>query len=397
MEGVLLSALGGQGLSRARPPMDLASLDSRALILQVQAIERSTSKGYATGARDYLRFCISHSLPINPTPTTLARYIAYTSRFIASGPRYLSGARHFLSILYPDFDANRAHPLVQATIRGSRKVRADAIRWKLPLRLDHLALFCRAARIVGHYDDLLFVTILSCGFYACHRMGELVQNNDRTLFDCWKVIKRASLSFSHRRAQYHLPYHKADPFYQGTAILLGSHDVACPVQLLLDYVSRRDAVHHGRSPLFLTEQGLHPTRQWFDRKFFAFLDHDLQRLPMLLFPIFKWAGDKLPHEKKLDLLAWTKHAMIGCEVVQEVPTEKVVHVNLGPINSQLRDCNPTEQTRNCTPNMRGSPIAEDQSADNVKMTINLDNLPQLPQRMSRKVLEDGSNIQLPNN
>ena len=267
-----MSALGGQGLSRARPPMDLASLDSRALILQVQAIERSTSKGYATGARDYLRFCISHSLPINPTPTTLARYIAYTSRFITSGPRYLSGARHFLSILYPDFDANRAHPLVQATIPGSQKVRADAIQQKLPLRLDHLALFCRAARIVGHYDDLLFVTILSCGFYACHRMGELVQNNDRTLFDCWKVIKRASLSFSHRRAQYHLPYHKADPFYQGTAILLGSHDVACPVQLLLDYVSRRDAVHHGRSPLFLTEQGLHPTRRWFDRKFFAFLD-----------------------------------------------------------------------------------------------------------------------------
>lgn len=272
MEGVFLSALGGHGSFRARPPMDLASLDSRALVLQVHAIERSTAKGYATGARDYIRFCLSHSLPINPTPKTLARYIAYTSQFIASGPHYLSGARHFLSILYPDFDVNRAHPLVQATIRGSRKVRADPVRRKLPLRLHHLAYFVNVAHHSGFYDDLLFAVILSCGFYACHRVGELVQKNDHTLFDCRKVIKRASLSFSHRRVQYHLPYHKADPFYRGTTILLGAHDVACPVRLLQDYAIRRDAVHGGRSPLFLTERGLHPTRQWFDKKFFVFLD-----------------------------------------------------------------------------------------------------------------------------
>ncbi len=116
MKGVLLSALDGQGSSRARPTMDLVSLDFWALVLQVQAIEWSTAKGYATGARDYLCFCLSHSLPVDPT---LAHYIAYTSQFIASVPWYLSGARHFLSILYPDFDVNQAHPLVQATIRGS--------------------------------------------------------------------------------------------------------------------------------------------------------------------------------------------------------------------------------------------------------------------------------------
>ena len=56
-----MSALGGQGSSRARPPMDLGSLDSRALTLQVHAIERSTAKGYVTGARDYIPF-LSHLL-----------------------------------------------------------------------------------------------------------------------------------------------------------------------------------------------------------------------------------------------------------------------------------------------------------------------------------------------
>jgi len=267
-----LSSLGRHGRFRARPPMDLVSLDSQALALQIQAIEQSTARGYATGACDYVRFCLSHSLPIDPTTTTLTHYIAYTSQFIASSPRYLSGARHFLSVLYPAFDANRAHPLVQATIRGSRKVRADPVHRKLPLRPHHLAHFMKLAEASGSYDDLLFVVILSCGFYACHRIGELVQKNDQSLFDSRKVIKRASLTFALRQAQYHLPYHKADPFFRGTLILLGSHDKACPVWLLSSYVTWRDTIHHGRSPLFLMEQGHHPTRQWFDRRFFSSFD-----------------------------------------------------------------------------------------------------------------------------
>jgi hypothetical protein len=65
---------------------------------------------YATGARDYINFCIAHSLPLDPTPSTLSRYVAYTSQFIASAPKYLTGVRHFLHDrdIYPDFDANRA-------------------------------------------------------------------------------------------------------------------------------------------------------------------------------------------------------------------------------------------------------------------------------------------------
>lgn len=73
--------------------MDLEKLDELVLYLQVHAIERSTRNNYTTGARDYLRFCRIHNLPLDPTPQTLSRYIAYTSRFIASGPKYLTGAR----------------------------------------------------------------------------------------------------------------------------------------------------------------------------------------------------------------------------------------------------------------------------------------------------------------
>ena len=119
MEGVLLSSLGGGSCPHTTcPQMELSDLDNRTNYLQASSIEKSMAKGYATGAHNYISFCVKHSLTLNPTPQTLSHYIAYTSQFISSGPKYLSGARHFLSDLYPSFDANRSHPLVQATIAG---------------------------------------------------------------------------------------------------------------------------------------------------------------------------------------------------------------------------------------------------------------------------------------
>ncbi|KAJ7706810.1 hypothetical protein B0H17DRAFT_852559, partial [Mycena rosella] len=215
-----------------------------------------------------------HGIPLDPTPKTLSRYIAFTSQFIASGPKYLSGARHFLKDLYPDFDDNRASSLVQSTIRGSKKDRADAIRRKLPLRPAHLDAFLQIALCSGLYDDFLFAVLLSCCFYGCHRSGELVLKNDKSLFDWRKIIKRASLIFVDRRAQYRLPYHKGDPFYRGTDVLFTKQDIADPVTLLHEYVAKRDILHGARAALFLREDGSLPTRSWFDKKFFAMLSHE---------------------------------------------------------------------------------------------------------------------------
>ena len=170
-----------------------------------------------------LHLPLQHSLPIDPTPQTLSHYIAYTSQFIASGPKYLTGVRHFLSDLYPDFDTNRSHPLVLAAIRGSKKVQADPVLRKLPLHMDHLSFFVTHTRSSKSYDDLLFATILSGCFYGCHRSGELVQSNDKSLFDWRKIIKCSSLAFFGVQAQYHLPYHKGDPFYCGTCYAFKYH------------------------------------------------------------------------------------------------------------------------------------------------------------------------------
>lgn len=273
MEAVLLSVLGEGSASRTpRPRMSLADVDARTRYLQANAIERSTSNNYATGARYYLNFCLKHSLPLDPTPQTLARYLAYTSQFISSGPKYLSGARHYLAEFYPSFDANRAHPLVQATIAGARKIRADPVKRKLPLRQRHLVEFEAKAKRTGDYDDFLFAVILSCCFYACHRSGELIWKNQKSLQDWRKVVKRSSLHFELGHAGYRLPYHKTDRFFRGTDILFTTQEFANPTVLLKDYATRRDALHGCKAALFIREDGSVPTRSWFDTKFFAILD-----------------------------------------------------------------------------------------------------------------------------
>jgi hypothetical protein len=274
MEGVFLKALGEScARHKTRPPLDLAAIDNRASFLQASSIELSTKRGYQTGAKDYITFCVNHHLPINPTPLTLSRYIAYTSQFIASAPKYLSGARHFLQEVYPDFDENRKHPTVQSTIRGSKKVRADPVTRKLPLRISHLAAFLQHAVSTTSYDTLLFATILVCAFFGCHRMGELVLTT-KAQMDWRKVIKCSSLTFFDNRAQYHLPYHKTDPFYRGTDILFSKHDIVNPVDLLREYASIRDSLHGPRPPLFIRADGSIPTRSWFSSIFFTFLSQD---------------------------------------------------------------------------------------------------------------------------
>jgi hypothetical protein len=273
MERVVLKSLGEPPRHRtAHPPMELLRLDERVAFLQASAIEKSSFKHYSTGMRSYARFCISHNLDLDPTPETLSRYIAYSSQFIGSAPKYLTGVRHFLRRFYPHFDSNRSNPLVQATIAGARKVRADPVRRKLPLRPVHLQMFVNLALQSQHYDDLLFATVLSCAFYACHRIGELVISNDKSLFDWRKVIKRASVSVTASHVHYHLPYHKSDRFFRGTHILLMRQATADPLVLMGSYLALRDFRHGVRRALFVREDGSFPNRTWFEKHLSRFVD-----------------------------------------------------------------------------------------------------------------------------
>ena len=143
----------------------------------------------------------------------------------------------------------------------------DPIRRKLPLRPSHLDAFLCIAHRTGRYDDLFFAALLSCCFYACHRSSELVWKNQKDLQDWWKVIKRASLHFSDGCVGYHLPYHKADHFYHRTEVLFTHWDIADPVALLQEYTTCHDAIHGGKTALFICKDSTVPTCAWFDSKF----------------------------------------------------------------------------------------------------------------------------------
>ena len=133
--------------------------------------------------------------------------------------------------------------MVQETIIGSKKVCTDPICCKLPICLTHLHIFLEIAISSQEYDDLLFITILSCCFYGCHHLGELILKNGKDEFHWQKIIKCGSLIFGVDHISYCLPYHKTDHFYHGTTVL------------------------------FFCEDGSFPNCVWFDKRFFALLDH----------------------------------------------------------------------------------------------------------------------------
>lgn len=116
------------------------------------------------------------------------------------------------------------------------------------------------------------MTILSCCFYGCHRLSELILKDANNEFDWRKIIKR-SLVFVGSRVSYRLPYHKTDRSYRGTYFFFFcTQQVADPVTLLKSFVTRRDQIHGAHATLFIHEDGSFSNHNWFDKKFFALLD-----------------------------------------------------------------------------------------------------------------------------
>lgn len=190
---------------------------------------------------------ISVLIILSPLTWLLKLYLSILhspSIYITSALKYLSEAWHFLRQIYPDFDCNRAHPFVQVTINRSKKIHMDPIHHKLPVCPAHLSNFHQVALSSGKYDDLLFITILSCCFYNCHRSGKLILKNSKDEFDWHKIIKYGSLILDTNCVSYHqVPYHKSDHFYQGTDTLLKL------------YVHLCDRIHGACAALFICEDG----------------------------------------------------------------------------------------------------------------------------------------------
>ncbi|CDO68214.1 hypothetical protein BN946_scf184913.g4 [Trametes cinnabarina] len=264
------------------------------------AIDKSTRLTYTSHLQSYLTFCKIHSFPIDPTVDTLSFYVVFMCHHIKpdSVDSYLSGICNQLETLYPHVRDNRRSSLVARTLKGCKRLFNTPPNRKLPLSLeDILVLFDHFPPTT--YDNLLFRALLVCGFFGLHRLGELVANDNRQLRDWRKCIRRSSVTLFDDNFSYILPTHKAQPHFQGHHILISSdHPELNPVHVFAQYLHQRDRLFRFQPALWLTNNGLAPTRSWFLARLRSvlpstFAGHSLRAGGATYFAARGWSDDRI--------------------------------------------------------------------------------------------------------
>jgi hypothetical protein len=148
------------------------------------AHDRSTVAAYTSAFNSYINFCELHRLPLDPTPETLSLYITYQTSFIApaSVASYLSGICNELEVYFPNARDNRNSRVVARTLKGAMRRYNKGPNRKEPLtRQDLDRAFTDTTR--GGHDDLLFLAMLTCGFYGLLRLAEMTFPDTMALHD----------------------------------------------------------------------------------------------------------------------------------------------------------------------------------------------------------------------
>ena len=244
-----------------------------------QAIDKSTLKSYSSALNSYLNFVRIHDLPVEPTPDTLSFYTVYMCHHIVpdSVSSYLSGLCQQLEPYFPNIRAARHTPLVERTLKGCRRLRGVATKRKRALTFSDLELVVNTLQNSHSHDDLLFIAMLLTGFFALMRLGELSFPNDKQLQNWRKVTKRSSVKLTDDQFEFHLPSHKADPFFEGNHIIV-KHQQYCnidPLSFFRTYLHSRDNLFPLASPLWVTSKGTVPTRSFFMSRMKRFFDKDV--------------------------------------------------------------------------------------------------------------------------
>jgi hypothetical protein len=266
------------------------------------SLDRSTRSTYHSHLQSFLTFCDLHGFSYEPTEETLCNFIVYMSHHIQprSVSTYLSGICNQLEHLFPDVRATRKRPVVTKTLQGCLRQLGTPPSRKLPLSVDHLARFSLAFPSPSH-DDLLFLALSCCGFFALHRLGELVDNDDPRRRSARKRILRHTASVSPSDVRYSLPSHKADRFFEGNLVIIPCLPSLAidPVAVFARYLASRDASSAGYFPyLWLTAQHDVPTRSWFLSRFHRFLPpsfggHSLRSGGATFFASQGWPNDRI--------------------------------------------------------------------------------------------------------
>ena len=241
-----------------------------------EAIDKSTLKSYSSALNSYLSFVRLHNMPVDPTPDTLSFYTVYMCHHIIpdSVSSYLSGLCQQLEPYFPDIRSSRLSPLVERTLKGCRRLGGVATKRKRALTFGDLFLVFHTLGNSTLHDDLLFLAMLLTGFFALMRLGELSFPNDKQLRNWRKVTKRSTVIVTDDQYEFHLPSHKADPFFEGNRIIVKKQQYCDlnPLMVFANYLQSRDSLFPLASPLWITSKGTVPTRHFFMsrmRRFFA--------------------------------------------------------------------------------------------------------------------------------
>jgi hypothetical protein len=236
------------GIRSRQPPRVAWSRDKlvreRSIALG-QAIDKSTLKSYSSALNSYLAFVKMHDFPIEPTPDTLSFYTVYMCFHIVpdSVSSYLSGLCQQLEPHFPGVRAARHSVLVERTLKGCRRLRGVATKRKRALTFSDLLFVYNTLKDSQSHDDRLFLAMLFTGFFALMRLGELSFPNDKQLRNWRKVTKRSSVVVSDDQYEFHLPAHKADPFFQGNRIIVKKQQYCNldPLSVFESYLTSRES------------------------------------------------------------------------------------------------------------------------------------------------------------
>jgi hypothetical protein len=263
--------------SRAKqPPREAWSLErlihERSILLGL-ALDNSTFRAYSSHLNSYLTFCSLHNLPIDPTPDTLSYFVTFMSHHIQprSVENYLSGIVNQLEPHFPHVRHSRHSVLVKRTLKGALHSLGRPVQRKDPLLRDDLQRVFNALPHPLTHDDLLWITLLHCGFYGLLRLGELVVSDDPSLREYSKFTLRTSVSISPTTFSFRIQRDKTDTRYEGSNVVIQQMPAESdPLPLFTRFLASRDSKFPLHPLLWLKSDGVPPSRSWFMRRFRLF-------------------------------------------------------------------------------------------------------------------------------
>ncbi|KAI0832408.1 hypothetical protein BC628DRAFT_312267 [Trametes gibbosa] len=229
-----------------RLPWTLERLVHERAIALGHALDTSTKLAYSSALNSFLNFVHLHHLPIDPTPETLSLYATYMCHHIEprSVDSYLSGICSELEAFYPAVRTARVSPLVSRTMKGFKRLRSKPVVRKRALSKDELQHALTSLGASPSYDDVLFAAILTTGFHALLRLGELVWPDNVALQTYRKLTMRATVKLTDGAFEFLLPAHKADAFFEGNHILVQRSATAPdPHSAFCRYLKKKNATN----------------------------------------------------------------------------------------------------------------------------------------------------------